>query len=195
MSAERWRSLIDRVVRDVRPQLDNGRAWIEAQVQTESAGRPDVRSGVGAIGLLQLMPATADEMGVRNPLDPEENLRRGVREGFEPAASRGHNLVFGEATLSLLMLRRGQADGREAVFDEALGLVAAAVRYAPIRPETSETTACFPHLNRSQSIRGRAAMCVGLEHDDFARAPEGWIGPVSAVYGGQGMGQHVRPGA
>ena len=37
------------------------------------------RSWAGAVGLLQLMPATAREVGVRNPRDPEDNVRGGVR--------------------------------------------------------------------------------------------------------------------
>jgi soluble lytic murein transglycosylase-like protein len=79
MSAARWRSLIQRVVEDVWPQLEDGAAWIEAQVQTESAGRPEAVSPVGARGLLQLMPRTADEVGVVDLFDPEQNLRGGVR--------------------------------------------------------------------------------------------------------------------
>lgn len=79
MSAARWRPLIRTVVRDVWPQLEDGAAWIEAQVQAESAGLPAIRSQAGAIGLLQLMPATADELAVVDPLDPEQNLRGGVR--------------------------------------------------------------------------------------------------------------------
>jgi soluble lytic murein transglycosylase-like protein len=79
MSAARWRALIQRVVRDVWPQLKDGAAWIEAQVQTESAGRSEAVSSVGASGLLQLMPETAEDVGVVDLLDPEQNLRGGVR--------------------------------------------------------------------------------------------------------------------
>lgn len=79
MSARTWRPLIERVVREVWPQLADGPAWIEAQVHTESRGVAEAKSHAGALGLLQLMPATADEMGVRNLLDPEENVRGGVR--------------------------------------------------------------------------------------------------------------------
>lgn len=79
MSARTWRPLIERVVREVWPQLSDGAAWIEAQVHVESRGVADARSHVGALGLLQLMPATADELGVKNAADPEDNLRGGVR--------------------------------------------------------------------------------------------------------------------
>lgn len=79
MTAARWRTLIERVVHDVWPQLPEGPAWVLAQVHVESGGRAEAVSPVGALGLLQLMPATADELGVRNAKDPEENLRGGVR--------------------------------------------------------------------------------------------------------------------
>jgi Rod binding domain-containing protein len=45
----------------------------------ESAGDPAAVSPRGARGLMQLMPATAREVGVRDPHDPEESLRGGAR--------------------------------------------------------------------------------------------------------------------
>ena len=48
-------------------------------INQESGGNPRVRnSKKGAIGLTQLMPDTAKEMGV-NPNDPIDNLRGGAR--------------------------------------------------------------------------------------------------------------------
>ena len=54
---------------------------IRAIVSVESAGRIDAVSPVGARGLMQLMPATAERMGIpRNQLfDPERNMEAGVR--------------------------------------------------------------------------------------------------------------------
>jgi soluble lytic murein transglycosylase-like protein len=44
----------------------------------ESAYNPYARSPKGAAGLMQLMPATAQQFGVKNAFSPEENLRAGV---------------------------------------------------------------------------------------------------------------------
>lgn len=52
---------------------------IRAVIYVESAGKSDARSHKGAQGLMQLMPATAQDMGVSNPLDPAQNIYGGTR--------------------------------------------------------------------------------------------------------------------
>jgi membrane-bound lytic murein transglycosylase MltF len=51
---------------------------VTAQVEVESAGDPNAKSPAGAMGLLQLMPATAAEVGVQDPFEPQQNLMGGV---------------------------------------------------------------------------------------------------------------------
>ena len=52
---------------------------VRAVMQVESAFNPMARSVKGALGLMQLMPATIRQYGVRNPFDPGDNVRAGVR--------------------------------------------------------------------------------------------------------------------
>ena len=54
------------------------RDLVRAVIQVESAFNPRAVSNKGAMGLMQLMPATARRFGVANALDPEQNVRGGV---------------------------------------------------------------------------------------------------------------------
>ena len=52
---------------------------IRAVMHAESAFNPFVVSSAGAQGLMQLMPALAEEMGVEDPFDPRQNIMGGAR--------------------------------------------------------------------------------------------------------------------
>lgn len=51
---------------------------VRAVVQVESGYNARAVSSAGAQGLMQLMPSTAAELGVRSPFDPEDNIRGGT---------------------------------------------------------------------------------------------------------------------
>jgi soluble lytic murein transglycosylase-like protein len=51
---------------------------VRAVMQVESAFNQYARSPKGALGLMQLMPATIRQFGVHNPFNPAENIRAGV---------------------------------------------------------------------------------------------------------------------
>ncbi len=52
---------------------------VYAVIQVESNWNSQAVSRRGAIGLMQLMPATAQDMNITNPFNPEENIEGGVR--------------------------------------------------------------------------------------------------------------------
>jgi soluble lytic murein transglycosylase-like protein len=59
-------------VHGVRPDLVRG------VIQAESNFNPRAHSSKGAMGLMQLMPATAADLGVLDPFDASDNIRGGV---------------------------------------------------------------------------------------------------------------------
>lgn len=54
-------------------------ALLHAVIRAESAYNPNAMSDKGAAGLMQLMPATAQRYGVRDRLNPVENIEGGAR--------------------------------------------------------------------------------------------------------------------
>jgi soluble lytic murein transglycosylase-like protein len=67
-------------------------ALIHAVISVESGYNPAARSSAGAVGLMQLMPETARRYGVKNRLDPAQNIRGGARYLHDLQVMFGNNL-------------------------------------------------------------------------------------------------------
>jgi soluble lytic murein transglycosylase-like protein len=61
----------------VRHRVDH--RLVESLIEMESSFNPSAVSRAGAMGLMQLMPAVARRYGVRDALDPAQNIDAGVR--------------------------------------------------------------------------------------------------------------------
>lgn len=106
-----YESLIQQHARD----NDLDPALVRRVMQRESKGNPDARGAAGEQGLMQLMPGTARELGVQNPLDPSENLAGGARYLAQMMT------MFGDEELALAAYNWGPRKVREHL-DKGKGL-------------------------------------------------------------------------
>ena len=74
-TGQRYRDLVDEAAR----RCEINASLIHAVIRTESGYRPDAVSPKGAVGLMQLMPATAQRYGVTDLRDPGQNILGGAR--------------------------------------------------------------------------------------------------------------------
>jgi len=74
---------------------------IRSVIRVESSFRTNAVSGCGAMGLMQLMPGTAKEMGVKDPFDPYQNVLGGAKY-LKKQLDR-----FGDIRLALAAYNRG----------------------------------------------------------------------------------------
>jgi len=68
----------DPIIREAATLYDVDPRLVRAVVRLESGFDAMAVSSAGAQGLMQLMPALSDQLGVRHPFDPRENLFAGV---------------------------------------------------------------------------------------------------------------------
>jgi soluble lytic murein transglycosylase-like protein len=69
---------IDQLVEQTASRFQVDPDLIRAVIRVESGYDPKAVSSKGAMGLMQLIPATAHRFGVANPFDPKQNLEGGV---------------------------------------------------------------------------------------------------------------------
>ncbi len=70
---------IDSHIREVAARYNVPGNLVVAMIEVESQFDPQAVSRRGARGLMQLMPVTAEILGVSDPFDPRENIEAGVR--------------------------------------------------------------------------------------------------------------------
>jgi soluble lytic murein transglycosylase-like protein len=69
---------LERIVHEAAERHQVDPALVKAVISTESGWNPQARSRKGAVGLMQLIPQTAQRYGVGNPYDPAQNVEAGT---------------------------------------------------------------------------------------------------------------------
>ncbi|WP_275899229.1 transglycosylase SLT domain-containing protein [Pyxidicoccus caerfyrddinensis] len=69
----------DGIINDMSKKYGVPARLIKAVIQQESALNPNATLGVGAKGLIQLMSATAQELGVKDRTDPRQSIEGGTK--------------------------------------------------------------------------------------------------------------------
>ncbi len=79
---------------------EHGLDWrlAASQMYQESRFKPRARSWVGAQGLMQIMPGTARDLGLKNAYDPEQNIEAGLRYMAQLTKRWNKTLPIDEAT-------------------------------------------------------------------------------------------------
>ncbi len=132
-------------------------AWIRAVLRAESAGDRHAISSAGAMGLMQLMPATWAELRVRyrlgsNPYDPRENI------------------LAGTAYLRELHDRYGSVVAMLAAYNAGPGRYEASLSGRPLPAETrAYVAAIVPVIDGSETAS--PIMIATTEPRAWARAP------------------------
>jgi soluble lytic murein transglycosylase-like protein len=74
-----YREKIEDMIREVSARYLVDPALVRSVIETESNWNSEAVSRKGALGLMQLVPGTAQQLGVNNAFDPKQNLDGGVR--------------------------------------------------------------------------------------------------------------------
>lgn len=120
-SAREYEKLIHEAAKEHRIPAD----MIRAVIRVESDFNPRAVNSAGAEGLMQLMPKTAKELGVKDSFDPRENIMGGTKYLRQLT-----NQFKGEARLVLAAYNAGPGAVKKCLDDEACKTKKKGIPYA-----------------------------------------------------------------
>ncbi len=100
-------SSFDEIVEECAKKYGLSAAFIRKLIEVESGGNPKAVSPKGAMGLMQLMPETCEDLGILDPFDIRQNIEGGVRY------FRGLLDHFGSVELALAAYNAGPGRVKE----------------------------------------------------------------------------------
>ena len=163
-SSERF-SRYDDVIRQAATLYQIPEELVRAVIKVESDYDPRAVSRVGAQGLMQLMPETAERMQVRDIFDPRENILGGVRYLRVLA-----NMFNGDLQLTIAGYNAGEnavvQHGGIPPYDETEDYVVEGAHLLPALPRQPRSHRSEPEAGRLARVAGRRAASgtsLGLE--------------------------------
>lgn len=180
-------------------------ALVRALIQVESRFNPEARSPLGALGLMQVMPATARRLGFAHPEQLDENLRIGTRflrqlldryEGDPVKALMAYN-----AGPEALDRARGEAPTEEARAYAQAVLELARRQAVEAAPSGTFFGTLAPWEDGTLDLRLLGDGAEDLQVDGFQDTPEGPVPVFRILVGHEGSGAssptspriHFRP--
>ncbi len=119
---------LDSIFREASEKYDVPIDLLKAVAKAESNFNPDATSHCGAMGIMQLMPSTAESLGVKDAYDPYENIMGGAK-----LLSQLDKLYDGNTKLMLAGYNAGPGNVEKydgiPPFEETQNYVATVMRY------------------------------------------------------------------
>jgi len=150
---------------------------LHAIAKTESNFNPRAVSPAGAQGLMQLMPATAAELGVQDPFDPAQNLEAGAKyysqllnryKGNRQAARAAYN--WGMGNLDKQGMKNMPTETRDylARIEQAMGDtdVPSTPDVTPENPRQDWAGAADDLIERNREL-DQAAATTGISREEY----------------------------
>jgi soluble lytic murein transglycosylase-like protein len=126
------RSEINSLIKEASSRNKVDPSLLRAVMVQESGFRPCAISTAGAMGLMQIMPETADDLGLEDPFDPAANVNAGAKY-LKQMLDRYHgNTALALAAYNAGPGRTDKANGNIPQIPETIGYVASILSNIPL---------------------------------------------------------------
>lgn len=157
---------LDSIFEKASQQYDIPADLLKAVAKAESNFDPSVVSYAGAMGVMQLMPKTAEYLGVNDPFDAEQNIMGGAKY-----LSGLINKYDGNTTLALAAYNAGSGNvakyGGVPPFKETKNYIEKVMAYAKESIDTSVFSTSQSSSKNFNKIRDDISNFTNFSNDDY----------------------------